>query len=206
MRILLLDPHGDDWLWCAGTINKYINHGDTVMYVGFSKSEESLPNEFTVHDFTDEILKSLHIIGIKEIKTLDYHVRRFNEYRQNILEDLIKIRDDFKPDIVFAPSTYDVHQDHSVISKECIRAFSKTSSIFGYDMPWNVLNSMINYYSEIDYNDLTKKIYCASIYESQIKKNNNCLTQQFLTSLAVVRGNKVNVEYAEAFEVIILRD
>lgn len=206
MKILILDAHGDDWLWAGGTINKCIESGDTVMYMGFSQCGASLQGDFTVEDYLKETIDSLKMIGITIIQIFDYPVRRFNEYRQAILDKLIQCRNTYKPDVVYTPSTYDVHQDHAVISRESIRAFSKTSSIFGYDMPWNVLNSMINRYVELTHDNLLKKINCAFFYKSQIDKDNNCLTPYFLESLAIVRGNKINVKYAESFEVIVLRD
>ena len=65
-----------------------------------------------------------------------YDVRIFKALRQEILQDLISLRKLIHPDIVFLPSSSDLHQDHSTIYAEGIRAF-KFNSILGYEMPWN---------------------------------------------------------------------
>jgi len=200
MIILILDPHGDDWLWCAGEIKKRIDSGDMIYYVRFGLSKDP------AFDIISEVSNSLKEIGINNIDSYDFPIRNFCNHRQEILDILISYRNELKPDIVYTPSRSDVHQDHKVICHESIRAFSKLSSIFGYDMPWNTLDSMINRYVKLTEKELQKKIDCASYYKSQLKNNNNCTTSNFLKSLAVVRGNRINVEYAEAYEVIVLRD
>ena len=59
-------------------------------------------------------------------------VRIFLDYRQHILDTMIRIRDDIKPDLVIMPSLNDTHQDHNVVSNEGFRAF-KRNSILGYE-------------------------------------------------------------------------
>jgi len=49
----------------------------------------------------------------------------FPENRQKILEDLIKIKKEIKPDLIFVPSFNDIHQDHQVLTQEGLRAFKK---------------------------------------------------------------------------------
>lgn len=206
MRILILDPHGDDWLFCTGIVQQHLENNDDVMYVCFSSCKKSLSNGYTKDDYHCECLLALHDIGITNFHFLEYPVREFHKYRQEILDYLVSCRREFKPDRIYTPSSNDVHQDHKVICNESIRAFSKFSSIFGYDMPWGVINSSINYYVKLHSSEIEGKIKLASYYKSQIDKKNNCLTPYFLKSLAIVRGNKINVDYAEGFEVIILRD
>lgn len=216
MKVLILDPHGDDWISCAGTIKKHIDNRDRVVYVCFTLAEKSLPLGCTKDSYRNECKKSLLSIGVTEIDFAEYPIGEFNihsdfpvrqflKHRQEILDYLIKIRGEYQPDVVYVPSTHDIHQDHKVICNEGIRAFSKFSTIYGYDMTWNVLHSTIDYYIELSSDELSSKVKCASFYKSQLGKNNNSLSEAFLRSLAVVRGNKINVKYAEAFEVIISR-
>lgn len=206
MRVLILDPHGDDWLFCTGIVQQHIEKNDEIMYICFSSCKKSLSNGYTEVDYQRECLLALNDIGITNFHFLEYPVREFNKHRQEILDYLVSCRKEFKPDKVYTPSSHDVHQDHQVVCRESIRAFSKFSSIFGYDMPWGVINSSINYYVELAPHEIKRKVKLSSYYKSQIDKKNNCLTPHFLQSLAIVRGNKINVEYAEGFEVIVLRD
>ena len=63
-------------------------------------------------------------------------MRTFPDHRQEILELLIEIWNDWQPDCVFQPSLHDVHQDHQTIASEGLRAFKRTT-ILGYEIPWN---------------------------------------------------------------------
>jgi LmbE family N-acetylglucosaminyl deacetylase len=87
-----------------------------------------------------EVRKATRILGIREENLLiyNYEVRKLNYFRQEILEDLIKIRSTIQPDIIFIPSLNDIHQDHCTIAQEGLSAF-KNSTILGYELIWNNL-------------------------------------------------------------------
>ena len=77
-------------------------------------------------------------LGIPEahLTVHDFDVRTFPERRQDILELLVALWDEWRPDVVFQPSHHDVHQDHQTIAQEGLRAFKRTT-ILGYEIPWN---------------------------------------------------------------------
>ena len=56
-----------------------------------------------------------------------------------LLEDLIKIRASFRPDLVSVPSLGDTHQDHHVIAEEALCAFQSTT-LLAFELLWNNLN------------------------------------------------------------------
>ena len=66
----------------------------------------------------------------------DFDVRTFPERRQDILELLVALWEEWQPDVVFQPSLHDVHQDHRTVAEEGLRAFKRTT-ILGYEIPWN---------------------------------------------------------------------
>jgi len=82
--------------------------------------------------------EAVGILGIpqKQVITYNYPVREFPAHRQEILDELIKLKKQIQPDLVFLPNTRDIHQDHEVISREGIRAF-KQCRLLGYELPWN---------------------------------------------------------------------
>ena len=61
---------------------------------------------------------------------------RSREHRQDILELLVALWEEWRPDAVFQPSLHDIHQDHQVVAAEGLRAFKRTT-ILGYEIPWN---------------------------------------------------------------------
>ncbi len=204
-NILFISAHADDAIIAAGgTLKLFLDNKYTVKYLAFSIAEDSVPEGFPKDIVEKECRKSLSHFGLEEGVTIfHYKVRTLYENRQDILDTLIKFRNEFKPDIVFTPSTQDIHQDHTVVCNETIRAFMKSCSIFGYDFPWNILyEGKINLFYELNDYYLQQKIKGCSYFKSQISKSNNCLTPEYLTSLAIERGNRINKKYAESFEVI----
>ncbi|HYG52910.1 MAG TPA: PIG-L family deacetylase, partial [Flavobacteriales bacterium] len=137
--ILILAPHTDDGeLGCGGTIAKYIEQGHDVFYTAFSICSRSLPEDWAPDTLAKEVKNATQVLGLKpeNLILFDFDVRRFPEFRQDILEELIKLKKKVQPDVIYVPSPTDIHQDHQVISQEGLRAF-KQSTLLGYEMPWN---------------------------------------------------------------------
>jgi len=93
----------------------------------------------------------------------------------------------------------DIHQDHSTVTDEAIRAFKRTN-IFGYELPWNDLQLPSTCLIKIEENDLKIKIEAIQQYKSQYGRSYS--SQKFQEALAITRGMRIGVEYAEAFEVV----
>jgi LmbE family N-acetylglucosaminyl deacetylase len=206
MIVLIISAHADDGEGAAGgIINQMIENEIDVHYVAFSIAEESVPDEFEKNIVEKECVESTKILGIptKNVKIFKYPVRRFSYHRQEILEDLIKMKKEINPNICFTPSTTDIHQDHKVVCDETNRAFQRSASIYGYDFPWNVIYTpKLNLFYELSEKNLAKKILSLQCYKSQLVKSNNCFSEDYIRGLAIVRGNMIGVKYAEAFESI----
>jgi LmbE family N-acetylglucosaminyl deacetylase len=118
--------------------------------------------------------------------------------RQEILEELIGLNKNIQPDLVFIPSACDFHQDHEVIHAEAIRAF-KNSSLLGYELPWNQTQFNSTFFIRLSADNIARKILALKAYQSQ--SHRNYLKENFIRSLAIVRGVQANCENAESFEV-----
>jgi len=206
VKVLFLSAHLDDAEAAAGgTIARLLRNGDEVTYFGLSLCEESVPTGFPADVLASECGASSEILGLfrENLIIRNFPVRRFPERRQDILDELIRLRDSLSPDVVVIPSSSDIHQDHAVVSQEAVRAFRRASSIFGYDFPWNVLQtSPLQFYVELTDPDLARKVKALQCYKSQLVKPNNCLSAEYVRSLAIERGNRIGRHYAEAFEVM----
>lgn len=128
-----------------------------------------------------------------------FAVRHFPEHRQQILEILINLKNKINPDLVFLPMLEDIHQDHHVIAMEGVRAF-KNSSILGYELIHNNLSSKNAVFIELSEKDIKDKIEIIKCYQSQ--KNKLYSFEDFIVSLAKIRGVQAGVRYAESFEAI----
>lgn len=201
-RALVLAPHTDDGeIGCGGTIAKLIEDGTRVYYATFSVCEDSVPAGFPKDILEKEVKAATQTLGIAaaDLRIYKYPVRRFNEFRQNILEDLIHLRDDVQPDIVFMPCESDAHQDHHVIAEEGFRAF-KRSSIFCYEIVWNSVSMQATGFVTLQQHHVDKKIEAILQYSSQ-RTIRSYMNRSFFESLAIVRGAQIGSKYAEAFEV-----
>ena len=201
-KILILAPHTDDGEFgCGASISKFIEEGKELYYAAFSLAEESVPDPYPKNILEVEVKAATKELGIDPDKLIlyRYKVRRFAQYRQEILEDLVKLSRDLKPDIVFMPSLNDLHQDHTTIAHEGLRAFKRTS-ILSYELPWNNISFTTNSFIPFDEKHLQAKINALKCYKSQQEKN--YASEEYIRSLAVTRGTQIGTKYAEVFEVI----
>jgi len=203
-RALVLAPHTDDAeLGCGGLIAKLVEEGAAVSVAAFSIARESLPEGYPEDTLSREFAASMQVFGIDETRRLlfDYPVRRFSVNRQEILEDMIRIRSDVDPELVLVPASTDVHQDHQVIHEEGVRAF-KHRTVWGYEMPWNQIAFSSQAIVRLSREHVTCKWQALQCYESQVVKGTRYFERGYAESLAKIRGGQVGAEYAEAFEVI----
>jgi len=129
-------------------------------------------------------------------------VRKLSEKRQEVLEELVNIRNQFKPDLVIGPSLNDFHQDHEVVAKEMIRAFKTTSSMINYELPWNHVKFDTQLFVSLKKKNVDKKMEMLKFYKSQFAKNRHYFSADFIKGLANTRGAQIGEKYAEAFEVV----
>lgn len=201
-RILVLAPHTDDGeLGCGATIARAQEEGAMIYYAAFSTADESVPEGFPRNQLEKEVRKATRILKIKAENLLvyKYEVRKLNYVRQEILEELIRIRSRILPDLVFMPSLRDIHQDHQVIAAEGLRAF-KTSSMLGYELIWNNRTFDTDCFIPVEEKHVNLKITALQAYVTQEGKS--YVDPDFIRSMAKVRGTQIGVDFAEAFEVI----
>ena len=199
-RILVLAPHTDDGeLGCGASIAKFAAEGKEVFYAAFCLCSASLPAGFPADTLEKECKAATESLGIKKdnLVLFNYEVRKLPAQRQEILDELLKLKTTIRPDLVFLPAASDIHQDHHVIHQEGLRAF-KNSNLAGYELPWNNFRFHSNFFIAVSENDLVRKINALRSYKSQ--QHRNYMNEEFTRSLAKVRGVQCNKEFAEAFE------
>ncbi|HUV60017.1 MAG TPA: PIG-L deacetylase family protein [Desulfatiglandales bacterium] len=201
-KILVLAPHTDDGEFgCGGSVARFIEEGKDIYYAAFSTAEESVPDPWPKDILKTEVKEATKRLGIPQDNVIifDFKVRELSYHRQQILEELVKIKKDVCPDLVFLPSSNDLHQDHSTVSKEGIRAF-KTTTILGYEIPWNNIQFQAESFIILSEENINTKLNALGAYNSQ--KGKNYANEEFIRSLARARGVQIGSRYAEAFEVI----
>ena len=201
-RILVLAPHPDDAEFSSGgTLSRFIEEDKEVYYAAFSPCNKSLPKEADEGLLYKELSRAVSKLGIsiENVITYDFPVREFPKYRQEILEELVSLKKELKPDLVLLPSSDDIHQDHKTIYEEGVRAF-KHGKILGYELPWNNRQFKNDFFVKLEKHHIDIKIASINEYKSQSFRSYK--DKEFFYGLAKVRGIQANTEYAEAFELI----
>ncbi len=201
-NVLVLAPHTDDGeLGAGGFISKLIEEGVKVTYVAFSTAEESVPDHLPKDILKIEVRAATSKLGIAEENLIifNYQVRKLNYARQEILESLIKIKKQSNYDLVLMPSLKDIHQDHTTVAQEGLRAF-KNTSILGYELIWNNLSFDTTCFVKLEEKHVEAKYKALQCYESQAGRD--YMSHEFIFSLAKTRGVQIGATYAESFEVI----
>ena len=187
-NVLVLAPHTDDGeLGAGGFISKLVEHGAEVTYVAFSTAAESVPEGLPRDILKTEVRAATACLGIPESRLVifDYQVRKLNYMRQEVLEDLIRLRDSSEYDLILMPSIKDLHQDHATVAQEGLRAFKKTT-ILAYELIWNNLSFDTTCFVQLEDKHVEAKILALGQYKSQ--RGRDYMSREFILSLATARG------------------
>jgi len=201
-QVLVLSPRMHDGEFSAGgTITRFAEEGKQIFYVIFSTIDTMELKTYSKELLKEECLRAKKKLGIPEdnVVFLDFNKRVFPKQRQEILDSIITIGRDIRPDLVICPSSFDTYQDHQVIYNEAFRAFKKTSSIWGMEQPWST-NSRTDIFIKLTLEHVNKKVCALNEYKSQYSRDH--FSEEFIKASAYTRGMTIGVEYAEGFECI----
>jgi len=199
--VLVLSPHTDDGeLGCGGTISKWIEEGHDVHYIALSACETLHREGWASDVLRREVAAATGVLGVRDdrLTVLDFEVRQFSRDRQEILQMLVEINRDLSPEIVLAPRTDDLHQDHAVVAMESLRAFKRTN-ILCYEIAWNSVKAEAACFVSLCDNDVDAKIRALACYRSQ--ETRPYMDPDFIRSQVRYHGVRAGAKYAESFHV-----
>jgi len=202
MKVLLIAPHTDDVeLGCGGTMARLLDEKNELFYAALSDCKKSIPLGLPDDTLQKELYLSAKTLGLpsSHVRLYDYEVREFGDYRQQILDDFLRLKKEIAPDLVFVPADGDIHQDHGVVTNEALRAF-KFTSILGYELPWNNVIFKSNCFYKLEEKHLAKKMECLKQYHSQ--QHRPYFNHEVIYGLAKLRGTQSQALWAESFEII----
>ena len=200
-NVLVLAPHTDDGEFgCGGTMARLIENGARVTYAAFSTAAKSVPEGFPKDVLKHEVRAATGILGIPErdLRVYDFEVRTFPAVRQEILEEMIVLQQELRPDCVLTPALIDLHQDHKTVAEEGLRAFKRTT-VMAYEIPWNNINFNHQAYVRLEERHVEKKVRALACYESQ--GHRNYTREDYIRTISLTRGIDVGLDHAEVFEV-----
>ena len=200
-KVLLLAAHPDDIVFCMGaTLYKILPIIDDIKVVVFSDCKESVPkwlgfSEDAIANECADVYIEVYTI-YEKLSVLRFPVRNFDKHRQEILDVMIGIKEQFGPDIVFSNSANDVHQDHIVIGSETVRAFNNSTLI-----AFSTFVDKGNMLVQVSEEDVERKLEAISLYKTQqhrVYMNRDAVLGRLRWCAA---KNKLP-GYAEMFEVV----
>lgn len=196
-RVLFLGAHPDDIELGCGALLHHIVKQTNVLCVTLSDNQKN-PD---LKNVKDEHYRSMKILGVPKEKVVfgPFTTRVFPDSRQEILEYFLKLRKDFKPDIIFVHTKQDVHQDHNTMSDEALRAF-RGITVLGFDVVRSSYGFFPHFLAEVTEEDVSAKIEALSQYETYRDKYyfNNELTR----SIMVRHGALAELPFAEGFDIL----
>ncbi|HVN15460.1 MAG TPA: hypothetical protein VMT73_06945, partial [Anaerolineales bacterium] len=149
----------------------------------------------------DEHYKSMAVLGVPKEKIVlgPFTTRVFPDSRQEVLEYFLKLRKDFKPDLIFIHSKQDVHQDHNTMSDEALRAF-RGITVLGFDVVRSSYGFFPNFLVEVNEADVNAKIEALSQYETYREKY--YFNSELTRSIMVRHGALAECPFAEGFDIL----
>ena len=216
-NILILSPHADDEiLGCGGMISRYSKEGHNINVLILTNANKGAPEIYSPKDI-ELIRKESKLandqIGTKKLFFENLPALNLSKLPIYKISDIIdKYILKIKPEVVFIPSSNDIHEDHKIIfkaAKVSLRPNKKSNvkKILSYEVlsetEWNENEKAFspNYFIKLNKLNINNKIKAFLKYKSQVKKFPHPRSKEAILSLSVVRGSQVFSEYAEAFRV-----
>ena len=196
-RVLFLGAHPDDIELGCGALLHHIIDKTEVLCVTLSNNQKN-PDLKSVKD---EHYEAMEVLGIPKEKIMlgPFTTRVFPDARQEILEYFLKLRRDFKPDLIFVHSKQDVHQDHNTMTDEALRAF-RGITVLGFDVVRSSYGFFPNFLTEVTEEDVNKKIEALSKYETY--RDRYYFNSELTRSIMVRHGALAERPFAEGFDIL----
>lgn len=196
-NVLLLGAHPDDIELGCGALLHHMVKQTEVLCVTLSDNQKN-PD---LQNVKNEHHESMAVLGVPKEKIVlgPFTTRIFHDSRQDILEYFLKLRREFKPDLIFVHSRQDVHQDHNTMTDEALRAF-RGITVLGFDVVRSSYGFFPHFLVEVSEEDVNKKIEALSCYETY--RDRYYFNKELTRSIMVRHGALAECPFAEGFDIL----
>ncbi|GGP19599.1 PIG-L family deacetylase [Thermocladium modestius] len=206
MKILYVSPHPDDECDNAGgTLTMLSRHNDIYVFY-LTDGRLGSPNPAERGDELarirkDEALKGLTVLGIDQSNAyfFNYPDGALSKFIYDGVKTIMPVLKRISPDIVFYPSTLDIHPDHWAAGKIIVAAIGKSRlnpgqlSYLNWEprpsidvgimlkyIKWKTLRKKAIYVRVTDFKDI--KFKCMEKHESQLRYLNESYIDRFFNA------------------------
>jgi LmbE family N-acetylglucosaminyl deacetylase len=215
-RVLVFAAHQDDEaIGCGATLKKLSNLGIKVRVVFITNGKTGVSpgnlelKEQIVSTRMKEAKEAAKILGISELKSLDFECQKVDSKDQELFHKVIQEIRSFKPQIVITHNTHDNHRDHRSISEVVVEACWKSKEAIHVELGdmhevtdvWGmeVVDPHKDFDFVIDVSDtIQSKIKSMKVYSSQLEIVDGIF--DYMSGLSKVRGYSIGVTAGEAFK------
>ncbi len=196
-RLLFLGAHPDDIELGCGALIHHIAPLSEVMCVTLSDNQKNP----LLKNVVNEACRSMAILGVPSDRVVfgPFTTRVFPQERQEILEYLLQVRRDYKPDLIFVHSKQDVHQDHQTITEEAMRAF-RGITVLGFDVVRSSSGFFPHFLVEVNEEDVEAKVRALAQYETY--RDKYYFSGELTRSILVRHGALAERPFAEGFDIL----
>lgn len=196
-RVLFIGAHPDDIeLGCGALLHQIVKQSE-VLCVTLSDNQKNP----LLKNLVNEHYASMDVLGVPRERVIleSFTTRTFPDARQQILEYMLRLRKDFKPQIVFTHTEQDIHQDHNVVTGEALRAY-RGITVLGFDVVRSSHGFFPNFMAEVSQADVEAKI--AALQQYKTYQDKYYFQPELLRATMVRHGALAERTYAEGFDIL----
>jgi LmbE family N-acetylglucosaminyl deacetylase len=202
MNVLAVGAHFDDIeLGCGGTVAKHTANGDRVwIFVatnsGYSNYARRVLRKKDVA--FEEGKNAAGILGATLI--CGDHDTNYVEYNDDLMLQLVKIVEENQIDIIYTHWVHDVHRDHFIVGRASLSAGRRVPRVLMYRSNYYDTYEAFtgNFYIDIS-ETFDVKVQAVRAHQSELNRVGEKWIR-FFRNQNQNDGQKIGVEYAEAFE------
>lgn len=217
-NVLVVAPHPDDeTLGCGGTILNHKESNDNVFWLLITKANQAITDIPNIVEKQKSNVEKVNVrYGFEKLFHLDFLTTELERYPiGQLISEISKIINETKPEIIYLPHCSDIHSDHSTVFQATISCTKN----FRYPFIKKVL--MYETLSETEFapalsgstfipnvfvditNHIDKKIEIMKLFTTEIMEFPLPRSFSSIKALARLRGSRIGVEYAEAFQLLL---
>jgi len=226
LKVLAIGPHADDIeLGCGATLLRLQRKQEAEIFYRVLSTAyvKKITHPTDTFSREDEAKKAAIMLGVKNVETPEigqpkhfdtqnFPDTQFPENRIHIHRYLEETKEQINPEVIFAPSLDDTHQDHVTVAETVLRVFREGQLILHYEIRQFNSNPFIpNFYVDasqvVEWEDGKQMSFAErknhilqSSFMSQIDKM--YLDEEVILGNMRTRGQQCGryVQYAEAFQ------
>lgn len=195
--VCFIGAHPDDIeLGCGALIAEIASQTDVVCVTLSDNHDNPL-----LTGLAKEHAHSMAILGVKpeNAQLLTFTTRRFQAARQEILEVMIGLKEQYHPEVVFVHTSKDIHQDHKTVTEEALRAFRGTT-LLGFDVLRSSYGFFPDFLVEVSEEAVQTKIQALKAYTTYADKY--YFDESIQHATAIRHGALAERPFAEGFDIL----